>query len=158
MLKSIDLLFGETTSHLISKWRALFNMSPKIINMLEIDLAYKKHEEKFLNVGNSIKCEENMKYWKKKKLFYFFQYLKNSKKIQSTFHQYKKLHSTPPCHGARTCKVSRKYIKMRFRVTVWKLNMTDGQTDRQTNVQMDGWGALQYLPSRAFGAVGDKYV
>ena len=32
-----------------------------------------------------------------------------------------------------------------------KLNVTDGQTDRRT----DG-GALQYLPSRAFGAAGDK--
>ena len=29
-----------------------------------------------------------------------------------------------------------------------KLNVTDGQTDRR--------GALQYLPSRAFGAAGDK--
>ena len=33
-----------------------------------------------------------------------------------------------------------------------KLNVTDGQTDRQT----DGRGALQYLPSRASGAAGDK--
>ena len=32
-----------------------------------------------------------------------------------------------------------------------KLNVTDGQTDGQT----DG-GALQYLPSRAFGAAGDN--
>ena len=36
-----------------------------------------------------------------------------------------------------------------FLVTVRKLNVTDRQTDRQT-------GALQYLPSRAFGAAGDK--
>ena len=33
-----------------------------------------------------------------------------------------------------------------------KLNVTDRQTDGQT----DGRGALQYLPSRAFGAAGDK--
>ena len=33
-----------------------------------------------------------------------------------------------------------------------KLNVTDGQTDGQT----DGRGALQYLPSRASGAAGDK--
>ena len=34
---------------------------------------------------------------------------------------------------------------MRFRVTVQKLNVTDRRT-----------GALQYLPSRAFGAAGDN--
>ena len=69
---------------------------------------------------------------------------------------------------------------MRFRVTVRKLNVTDGQTDRQTNErtnertngqtnkqtngqtnkqtnkQTDGRGALQYLPSRACGAAGDN--
>ena len=33
-----------------------------------------------------------------------------------------------------------------------KLNVTDGQTDGRT----DGRGALQYLPSRAFGAAGDN--
>ena len=33
-----------------------------------------------------------------------------------------------------------------------KLNVTDRRTDRQT----DGQGALQYLPSRAFGAAGDN--
>ena len=34
----------------------------------------------------------------------------------------------------------------------------DGRTDRQTDRQTDGrtGGALQYLPSRAFGAAGDK--
>ena len=39
---------------------------------------------------------------------------------------------------------------MRVRVTVRKLNVTDGQ--------MDGRGALQYLPSRAFGTAGDNKV
>ena len=48
----------------------------------------------------------------------------------------------------------RENTSMRFRVTVRKLNVTDGQTDRQT----DGRGALQYLPSRAFGAAGDNNV
>ena len=33
---------------------------------------------------------------------------------------------------------------------------TDGQTDGQTDRQTDRRGALQYLPSRAFGAAGDK--
>ena len=41
---------------------------------------------------------------------------------------------------------------MRFLVTVRKLNVTDRQTDGQT----DRRGALQYLPSRAFGAAGDN--
>ena len=41
---------------------------------------------------------------------------------------------------------------MRFRVTVRKLNVTDGRTDTQT----DGHDAFQYLPSRAFSAAGDN--
>ena len=32
----------------------------------------------------------------------------------------------------------------------------DGQTDGQTDRQTDGRWALQYLPSRAFSAAGDK--
>ena len=40
----------------------------------------------------------------------------------------------------------RRNIPMRIRVTVWKRNMTDGQMDRRT---------FQYLPSRAFGVMGD---
>ena len=32
----------------------------------------------------------------------------------------------------------------------------DGWMDRRTDRQTDGRGALQYLPSRAFGAAGDK--
>ena len=46
----------------------------------------------------------------------------------------------------------RENTAMRFWVTVRKLNVTDRQTDGQT----EGRGALQYLPSRAFGAAGDK--
>ena len=38
----------------------------------------------FLNVGNSIKREENMKYWKQ-----------NSYKIQTTFHQYQNYTAHP---------------------------------------------------------------
>ena len=38
---------------------------------------------------------------------------------------------------------------MHFRVTVRKLNVTDGQTDRRT-------GVFQYFLSRAFGAAGDN--
>ena len=39
----------------------------------------------------------------------------------------------------------RENTAMRFWVTVWKLNVMDGQTEQ-----------YQYIPSRAFGAVGDK--
>ena len=46
----------------------------------------------------------------------------------------------------------REHTAMRVRVTVRKLNVTDGRTDRRT----DGRGALQYLPSRASGAAGDN--
>ena len=42
----------------------------------------------------------------------------------------------------------RENTAMRFWVTVRKLNVTDRRTD--------GRGALQYLPSRAFGAAGDN--
>ena len=49
----------------------------------------------------------------------------------------------------------RENTSMRFLVTVRKLNVTDRQTDGQTDRQKDG-GALQYLPSRAFGAAGDN--
>ena len=48
----------------------------------------------------------------------------------------------------------RENTAMLFWVTVRKLNVTDRQTDGQT----DGQGALQYLPSRVFGAVGDKII
>ena len=41
----------------------------------------------------------------------------------------------------------RENTSMRFRVTVRKLNVMDRRTDGR---------ALQYLPSRAFGAAGDK--
>ena len=56
------------------------------------------------------------------------------------------------------CAKFRENTSMRFCVTVRKLNMTDRRTDRQTDGrtdrQTDGRGALQYLPSRAFGAAG----
>ena len=112
----------------------------------------------FLNVGNSMKRLENMKFWKKKNFkFYFFKYLKNSYKIQATFHQYQKLYSTPPSLGARTCKVSRQYsnaflsysakTKRDGRTDRQTDRQTDRRTDRRTDGQTDGRGALQYLPS-----------
>ena len=80
--------------------------------------------------------------------FYFFstcifkKFIKNSNNIPSI----SKLYSTPPCNGARTCKVLRKYINAFSSYSA--KTKRDGQTD--------GRGALQYLPSRAFGAAGDN--
>ena len=92
----------------------------------------------FLNVGNCMKREENLKFWTK--IFSIFKkFIKNSKK--TTFHQYQKLYSTPPWHGAKFWG-TRSKSAMHFWVTVRKLNVTDGQTDRWT----DGRRALQYLP------------
>ena len=67
--------------------------------------------------------------WNVKKTwnFYFFQYLKNSYKIQTTFHQYQKLYSTPPWLGARACKVSRKSINAFLSYSA--KTKRDGRTD-----------------------------
>ena len=42
-----------------------------------------------------MKHEENLKYWKQILKFFFFQYLKKSYKIQTTFHQYKNYTAHP---------------------------------------------------------------
>ena len=47
---------------------------------------------------------------------------------------------------------------MRFRVTVRKLNVTDRQTDRWTDRQMDGGGGHNISRPRAYGAAGDKNI
>ena len=91
-----------------------------------------------------------MKYWKKKSENLIFSIFKKILKIQTTFHQYQKLHSTPPWHGARTFKVLRKYINVFSSYSV--KTKREGRTDRRT----DGRGALLYLPSRASGVAGDK--
>ena len=57
-----------------------------------------------------------------------------------------------PWHGARTCKVSRKYIN------VFSSYSAKTKRDGRTNRWTDGRGALQYLPSRDFGAAGDNDV
>ena len=49
-------------------------------------------------------------------------------------------------------KVSRKYINAFLSYSA--KTKRDGRTDRQT----DRRGALQYLPSRAFGAAGDNKI
>ena len=52
-------------------------------------------------------------------------------KIQTTFHQYQKLYSTPPWLGARTCKVSRKYSNafLSYSAKTKRDGQTDGRTD-----------------------------
>ena len=74
------LLFGETTSHLTSKWMGTFQYFPFLFNVensikremkWERIVFLKKHI--FFNVGNSIQREENMKYWKQKFFNFFFQ-------------------------------------------------------------------------------------
>ena len=76
----------------------------------------------------------NAKTWNLKKKI---QYLKNSSKIQTTFHQYQKLYSTPPWLGAHTCKVLRKCSNAFLSYSA--------KTKRDGRI--DGRGALQYLPS-----------
>ena len=146
------LLFGETTSHLTSKWRGTFEYPPpppgNVFNFLTPTYF-------FLNVGNSIKRKHEI-LDKICIYFYFFQYFKNSYKIQTTFHQYQKLYSTPPWHGARICKVTRKYINAFSSYSV--KTKRDRQMDRQMDGGGGGGGRWQYLPSWAFGVAGDKNV
>ena len=98
---------------------------------------------KFFNVGNSMKTWRKHEILNKQKniILNFFQFLKNSSKIQTTFNQYKKLYSTPPWPGAHTCKVLRKYSYAFLSYS--SKTKRDGRMDGCTDVQ----GALQYLPS-----------
>ena len=164
------LVFGETTSHLTSKWRGtfqyyfFFNVENSIKREMRKNCFLKKIyfftpppppppeiclTQIFLDVGNSMKREENMKFWKKK--FKFF----NIKKIHKKFKQHSintKNYTAHPHDLVHVPAKFRENTAMRFWVTVRKLNVTDRRTDRQT----DGRGALQYLPSRASGAAGDN--
>ena len=112
----------------------------------------------FFNVGNSMKREENMKFWRKKilKILFFSifkKFIKNSNNIPSISKNY----TAHPHDLVHVPAKFRENTAMRFWVTVRKLNVTDRQTDGRTDRQTDGWtGALQYLPSRAFGAAGDN--
>ena len=56
------------------------------------------------------------------------------------------LYSTLPQHGTHTCKVLRKYSNA----------SSSYSTKMKCDRLMDGRGAFQYLPSRAFGMVGDN--
>ena len=82
------LLFGETTSHLTSKWRGTFQYFFNVENSIKREMRKNCFLKKtiqhpppppnfffftpifFFNVGNSMKREENMKYWKKKFIFF----------------------------------------------------------------------------------------
>ena len=69
-----SLLFGETTSHLTSKWRGIFQyffLMLKIIHTPSPPRIFFLHQFFFFNVGNSMKREENFKCWKK----YFFNFI-----------------------------------------------------------------------------------
>ena len=74
-----------------------------------------------------------MKYWRKKIWkFYFFQYLK----IHKTFKEHSINIKNYTAHPHDMVHVPAKFwenISMRFRVTVRKLNVTDGLMDRQTD-------------------------
>ena len=160
-----SLLFGETTSHLTSKWRGTFQYFFNVENSIKREMRKNSFSKIFVfnnpppppgffiffdtkfffNVGNSMKREE--KYWKQKFILFFSifkKFIKNSN-IPSISKNY-------TAHGAHDMvhipAQFRENTSMRFWVTVRKLNVMDGQTD--------GRGALQYLPSRAFGAAGDN--
>ena len=116
------LLFGETTSHLTSKWRGTFQYF------------WKKnvHQIFFLMLEIAWNAKKTWNFEKKQNLIFFFSIFKKFiKKIQTTFHQYQKLYSTPPWLGARTCKVSRKYSNAFLNYSAKTKH--DGRTDRQTD-------------------------
>ena len=107
--------------------------------MLEIDLAYNfifLFPDFLLNVGNSIKCEKNITPPE-----YFKNSLQNSNNIPS---KSKTIQHTP--------------IHAKFRENVSAFSSYSAKTNRDgwTDEQTEGRGALQYLPSQAFGAAGDN--
>ena len=111
------------------------------------------------NVGNIMKLEENMKFWRKKilKILIFSIFNKFIKKFKQHSINIKN-YTAHPHDLVHVSAKFRENTAMRFWVTVRKLNVTDRQTDGWTDRQTDGRGALQYLPSRAFGAAGDNNV
>ena len=88
--------------------------------------------------------------------FYFFQYLKNSYKIQTTFHQYpkKNLYSTPPMTWCTFLQKSFEKIHQNFSCYSAKTKR-DGQTYGRTDRQTDG-GRCNISRPRAYGAAGDN--
>ena len=80
------------------------------------------------NVGNSIKREENIKYWEKIYLFNFFNISKIHKKLKQHSINIKN-YTAHPHDMVHIPAKFRENTSMRFLVTVRKLNVTDGQTD-----------------------------
>ena len=91
----------------------------------------------FLNVGNSMKREENMKFWKKKKKIIFFNIKKNHKKFKQHSINIKN-YTAHLHHLVHVPAKFRENTAMRLWVTVRKLNVTDGRTDGQTDGRTDG--------------------
>ena len=156
------LLFGETTSHLTIKWRGtfsivfFFNVENSIKRKMRNNYSSKfyffstppsppppefcfTHNFFFLNVGNSMKRLENMKFWRN---FKFKQHSINIKNYTAHLH-----------HLVHVPAKFRENTAMRFWVTVRKLNVTDRRTDRQTDRQTDG-GRCNISRPRAYGAGG----
>ena len=97
-----------------------------------------------------MKRVENMKYWRKKNLKILFfsifkKFIKNSNNIPSIS---KSIQHTP----MTWCTYLQSFEKIHQCVFELQCENYTWRTDRRT----DGWGTLQYLPSRAFGAAGDK--
>ena len=88
---------------------------------------------------------------KNKLYFIFFNILKIHKKLKQHSINIKN-YTAHPHDMVHIPAKFRENTSMLFWVTVRKLNVTDRQTDRQT----DGRGPLQYLPSRSFGSARGK--
>ena len=115
----------------------------------------------FVDVGNSIKRDGNMKYWKtKSKIFFFSIFKKFIKKIKQhyiniknyTAHPHEMVHAPAKFweHISIQC-----FFELQCENE--KLNVTDGQTDGR----MDRWtdrGRCDISRPRAYGAAGDKNI
>ena len=88
----------------------------------------------FFNVGNSMKREENMKFWKKNLKILFFSIFKKFKQHSINIKNY----TAHPHDLVHVPAKFRENTTMRFWVTVQKLNMTDRQTDGRTDGRTGG--------------------
>ena len=88
----------------------------------------------FFNVGNSMKREENKKYWKKNLKILFFSIFKKFKQHSINIKNY----TAHPHDLVHVPAKFRENTSMRFLVTVRKLNVTDRQTDGRTDRRTDG--------------------
>ena len=129
------LLFGETTSHLTSKWNIIFfNVENSIKREMKKNCFCKRRKHEIL---------------KKKKFILFFSIFK---KFINKFKQHSiniKNYTAHPHDLVHIPAKFRENIAMRFWVTVRKLNVTDRQTDRRT----DG-GRCNISRPQAYGASG----